>query len=111
MSVAWFNWIPLELAIPPRMHIHLHTLQPGYTPAINWKPFTLAVINAGGWIILFQNLKKNRESPEIAWRVADAGLHVADAGPHVTAHAEARSVPLLAGGNPRGSRWRPSGRR
>jgi 4-amino-4-deoxy-L-arabinose transferase-like glycosyltransferase len=65
--VAWFYWTALELAIPPKLHVHLHTLQPGYGPGFKWLPFTLAVFYTAGWIVLLLRLKKSRERPVIAW--------------------------------------------
>jgi len=64
---AWFYWTALELAIPPKLHAHLHTLQPGYGPGFKWLPFTLAALYTAGWIALLLRLKKNRERPVIAW--------------------------------------------
>jgi 4-amino-4-deoxy-L-arabinose transferase-like glycosyltransferase len=65
--VAWFYWTALELAIPPKLHAHLHTLQPGYTPGFKWLPFTLAALYTVGWIVLLLRLKKSRERPVIVW--------------------------------------------
>ena len=64
---AWFYWTALELAIPPKLHAHLHTLQPGYGPGFKWLPFTLAALYTAGWIALLLRLKKSRERPVIAW--------------------------------------------
>ena len=65
--VAWFYWSALELAMPMKLHLHLHTLQPGYTPGFKWLPFTLGVLYTAGWIILLLRLRKSRERPVIAW--------------------------------------------
>ncbi len=65
--VAWFYWIALELAIPAKLHVHLHALQPGYGPGFKWLPFTLAALYTAGWIALLLQLKKGRERPVIAW--------------------------------------------
>jgi len=65
--VAWFYWTALELAIPPKLHVHLHTMQPGYEPGFKWLPFTLAALYTAGWIVLLLRLKKSRERPVIAW--------------------------------------------
>ena len=64
---AWFYWTALELAIPPKLHAHLHTLQPGYGPGFKWLPFMLAALYTAGWIALLLRLKKSRERPVIAW--------------------------------------------
>ena len=65
--VAWFYWTALELAIPARLHGHLHTLQPGYAPGFKWLPFILGALYTVGWIVLLLRLKKSRERPVIAW--------------------------------------------
>ncbi len=67
MIVAWFYWSALELAVPAKLHAHLHTLQPGYTPGFKWLAFTLALIYSIGWIVLLLKLRKSRERPVIAW--------------------------------------------
>lgn len=65
--VAWFYWTALELAIPPHLHEHLHTLQPGYTPGFKWLPFALGVFYTVGWIVFLLRLGKSRDRPIIAW--------------------------------------------
>jgi 4-amino-4-deoxy-L-arabinose transferase-like glycosyltransferase len=65
--VAWVYWTALELAIPPHLHEHLHTLQPGYTPGFKWLPFSLGVLYTVGWMVLLLRLAKSRERPMIAW--------------------------------------------
>ena len=65
--VAWFYWTALELGIPPKLHVHLHTLQPGYGPGFKWLPFTLAALYTAGWIALLLRLRRSRERPVIAW--------------------------------------------
>ena len=67
MIVAWFYWIALELAIPAKLHLHLHTLHPGYAPGFKWLPFTLAVLYSAGWVALLLKLRRSRERPVIAW--------------------------------------------
>jgi len=67
MIVAWFYWTALELALPAKLHAHLHTLQPGYTPGFKWLAFTLAALYSIGWIVLLLKLRKTRERPVIAW--------------------------------------------
>ncbi|NBR29452.1 MAG: glycosyltransferase family 39 protein [Betaproteobacteria bacterium] len=67
MIVAWFYWTALELALPAKLHAHLHTLQPGYTPGFKWLAFTLAALYSIGWIALLLKLRKTRERPVIAW--------------------------------------------
>ena len=64
---AWFYWTALELAVPAKLHAHLHTLQPGYGPGFKWLPFTLAALYTAGWIALLLRLKRSRERPVIAW--------------------------------------------
>jgi 4-amino-4-deoxy-L-arabinose transferase-like glycosyltransferase len=65
--VAWFYWVALELAIPLKLHQHLHTLQPGYAPGFKWLPFALGAIYTLAWIAVLLTLPKNRERPVIAW--------------------------------------------
>jgi 4-amino-4-deoxy-L-arabinose transferase-like glycosyltransferase len=65
--VAWFYWSALELALPPKLHAHLHTLQPGYGPGFKWLPFMLGALYTIGWIVLLLRLRKSRERPVIAW--------------------------------------------
>jgi len=67
MIVAWFYWCALELALPAKLHAHLHTLQPGYAPGFKWLPFVLGVVYSIGWIVLLLKLRKSRERPVIAW--------------------------------------------
>jgi len=67
LVVAWFYWSALELGLPPKLHVHLHTLQPGYPPGFKWLPFTLGVLYSAGWIVLLLKLRKSRERPVIAW--------------------------------------------
>ncbi len=67
MIVAWFYWGALELALPAKLHAHLHTLQPGYTPGFKWLAFTLAALYSIGWIVFLLKLRKGRERPVIAW--------------------------------------------
>ncbi len=65
--VGWFYWGALELALPAKLHAHLHRLQPGYPPGFKWLPFTLGALYTIGWIVLMVRLKKSRERPIIAW--------------------------------------------
>jgi 4-amino-4-deoxy-L-arabinose transferase-like glycosyltransferase len=67
LLVAWFYWTALELAIPPHLHQHLHTLQPGYTPGFKWLPFLLGLLYSTGWVVLLLRLKKTRDRPIIVW--------------------------------------------
>jgi 4-amino-4-deoxy-L-arabinose transferase-like glycosyltransferase len=67
MIVAWFYWTALELALPEKLHAHLHTLQPGYAPGFKWPAFALAALYSIGWIVLLLKLRKSRERPVIAW--------------------------------------------
>ena len=67
MIVAWFYWCALELALPAKLHAHLHTLQPGYTPGFKWLPFVLGAVYSIGWIFYLLQLRKNRERPVMAW--------------------------------------------
>jgi len=60
---AWFYWTALELAIPPKLHAHLHTCSPATGPDSNGcRSCSRAPIPAG-WIALLLRLKKSRERP------------------------------------------------
>ena len=65
--VAWFYWSALELGMPPRLHAHLHRIQPGYTPGFKWVPFVFGALYSAAWIALVVRLRKTRERPLIAW--------------------------------------------
>ncbi len=67
LFVAWFYWTALEFTMLPKLHAHLHAMQPGYGPGFKWLPFTLAALYTAGWIVLLLRLKKSRERPVIAW--------------------------------------------
>ena len=56
-----------ELGLPAKLHTHLQTLQPGYTPGFKWLPFALGAAYSIGWIVLLLRLRKSRERPVIAW--------------------------------------------
>ena len=65
--VAWFYWSALELGMPPRLHAHLHRLQPGYTAGFKWVPFMFGALYSIAWVALIARLRKSRERPLIAW--------------------------------------------
>jgi 4-amino-4-deoxy-L-arabinose transferase-like glycosyltransferase len=67
MIVAWFYWVALELALPAKLHAHLHTLQPGYAPGFKWLAFSLALFYSLGWVFVLLKLRKSRERPVLAW--------------------------------------------
>ena len=70
MIVAWFYWVALELALPAKLHAHLHTLQPGYAPGFKWLAFSLALFYSLGWVFVLLKLRKSRERPVLAWTSA-----------------------------------------
>ena len=61
MIVAWFYWIALELAVPAKLHLHLHTLQPGYAPGFKWLAFALAMFYSLGWVFVLLKLRKSQD--------------------------------------------------
>ena len=65
--VAWVYWSGLELGVPPRLHAHLHRMQPGYTPGFKLLPFTLGALYTIAWFAVLARLKRNPQRPAIVW--------------------------------------------
>ena len=67
--VAWVYWSGLELGVPPRLHAHLHRMQPGYTPGFKVLPFVLGALYTGAWFAVLARLKRDAQRPAIVWAV------------------------------------------
>jgi 4-amino-4-deoxy-L-arabinose transferase-like glycosyltransferase len=67
MLVGWVYWSGLELGIPPRLHAHLHRIQPGYTPGFRWLPFVLALSACAAWVAVLVRMKKSPQRPAFVW--------------------------------------------
>ncbi|MGZ8267255.1 MAG: ArnT family glycosyltransferase [Burkholderiales bacterium] len=67
LLVAWVYWSGLELGFPPRLHAHLHRLQPGYTPGFKLLPFVLGVLYTAGWFAALFRLRRSAQRPAWVW--------------------------------------------
>ena len=67
IAIGWFYWGALELGIPAKLHVHLHTIRPGYDFGFRWLPFVLGLTYTAGWFALLMKLKKSAERPLIVW--------------------------------------------
>ena len=67
MLVGWVYWSGLELGVPPRLHAHLHRIQPGYTPGFKLLPFALGALYTIAWIAVLARLKRSPERPAFVW--------------------------------------------
>jgi 4-amino-4-deoxy-L-arabinose transferase-like glycosyltransferase len=67
--VGWVYWSGLELGVPPRLHAHLHRLQPGYQSAFKWLSFTLGALYTGAWFLVLARFKRHPHRPAIVWSV------------------------------------------
>jgi 4-amino-4-deoxy-L-arabinose transferase-like glycosyltransferase len=65
--VAWVYWSGLELGLPPRLHAHLHRLQPGYTPGFKWLPFLFGALYTVAWFAVLLRLKPSPQRPAFVW--------------------------------------------
>jgi 4-amino-4-deoxy-L-arabinose transferase-like glycosyltransferase len=65
--VAWVYWSGLELGLPPRLHAHLHRLQPGYTPGFKWLPFMFGALYTVAWFAVLARLKPGPQRPAFVW--------------------------------------------
>ena len=65
--VGWVYWSGLELGLPPRLHAHLHRLQPGYAPGFKLLPFVLGAAATVAWFTVLFRLKRNPQRPAIVW--------------------------------------------
>lgn len=74
IGVIWFYWFALEFGMPARLHLHLHKLQPGYSPGLKLLPLTIGLVYTAGWIAVLLFLKRGPQRPVVAWA---AGMTVA----------------------------------
>jgi 4-amino-4-deoxy-L-arabinose transferase-like glycosyltransferase len=65
--VAWVYWSGLELGVPPRLHAHLHRLQPAYSPGFRWLPFVFGALYTVGWFTVLARLKRDPQRPAMVW--------------------------------------------
>ena len=65
--VAWVYWSGLELGVPPRLHAHLHHMQPGYTPGFRLLPFTLGALYTVAWFTVLVRLPRSAQRPAFVW--------------------------------------------
>lgn len=65
--VAWVYWSGLELGVPPRLHAHLHRLQPGYAPGFKLLPFVLGALYTVAWFAMLVRVKRSPERPAFVW--------------------------------------------
>jgi 4-amino-4-deoxy-L-arabinose transferase-like glycosyltransferase len=65
--VGWVYWSGLELGVPPRLHAHLHRLQPGYAPGFKLAPFGLALLYTAAWFAVLFRLPKTPQRPAFVW--------------------------------------------
>jgi hypothetical protein len=67
--VGWVYWSGLELGVPPRLHAHLHRLQPGYQSGFKWLPFMLGALYTIAWFLVLARFKRHPHRPAIVWSV------------------------------------------
>jgi len=65
--VGWVYWSGLELGVPPRLHAHLHRMQPGYTPGFRVIPFALGLMYTAAWFAVLLKLPRNPQRPAFVW--------------------------------------------
>ena len=65
--VGWVYWSGLELGVPPRLHAHLHRMQPGYSPGFKLLPFTLGAAYTIAWFVVLFRLPRSPQRPAIVW--------------------------------------------
>ncbi len=65
--VGWVYWSGLELGVPPRLHAHLHRMQPGYTPGFRVIPFALGLMYTAAWFAVLVKLPRNPQRPAFVW--------------------------------------------
>jgi hypothetical protein len=53
--------------VPPRLHAHLHRLQPGYTPGLKLLPLTLGLVCTAAWIAVLVKLPRSPQRPAFLW--------------------------------------------
>jgi 4-amino-4-deoxy-L-arabinose transferase-like glycosyltransferase len=65
--VGWVYWSGLELGVPPRLHAHLHRMQPGYPPGLKLLPFVLGLAYTALWFVTIAKLRKSPQRPAFVW--------------------------------------------
>src|SRR6185503_8155718 len=65
--VAWVYWSGLELGVPPRLHAHLHRIQPGYPPGFKVLPFMLGALYTAAWFAVLLKFKRHSQRPAFVW--------------------------------------------
>jgi 4-amino-4-deoxy-L-arabinose transferase-like glycosyltransferase len=65
--VGWVYWSGLELGIPPRLHAHLHRIQPGYTSGFKLLPFLLGAAYTALWFSVLVKLERTARRPAYVW--------------------------------------------
>jgi 4-amino-4-deoxy-L-arabinose transferase-like glycosyltransferase len=65
--VGWVYWSGLELGVPPRLHAHLHRIQPGYASGLRWIPFLIALLYCAAWIAVLVRMTRNPQRPAFVW--------------------------------------------
>jgi len=65
--VGWVYWSGLELGVPPRLHAHLHRMQPGYPPGFKIAPFALGMLYTLAWIAVLVKFKRSPQRPAYVW--------------------------------------------
>jgi 4-amino-4-deoxy-L-arabinose transferase-like glycosyltransferase len=65
--VAWVYWSGLELGFPPRLHAHLHRLQPGYESGFRLLPFVLGVAYTALWFAVLVKVERTPRRPAYVW--------------------------------------------
>jgi hypothetical protein len=67
VMVFWFYWSGLELAVPLRLHEHLHRIRPGYAFGFRWLPFLLGVGYTLAWLAVLVSFRRSPMRPVIIW--------------------------------------------
>jgi 4-amino-4-deoxy-L-arabinose transferase-like glycosyltransferase len=65
--VAWVYWSGLELGVPPRLHTHLHRIQPGYEPGLKLVPLALGLLYTALWFTVLARLERSPQRPAFVW--------------------------------------------
>jgi hypothetical protein len=65
--VFWFYWSGLELAIPLKLHQHLHRIRPGYAFGFRWLPFLLGIAYSLAWLGVLASFRRSPMRPVITW--------------------------------------------
>lgn len=65
--VGWVYWSGLELGVPPRLHAHLHRMQPGYEPGFKHIPFVLGLAYTAAWFAVIARFPRSPQRPAYVW--------------------------------------------